>query len=323
MSHLPGQRTLVFLSPGLLLQGTSWSAVGDTMSLIDQAIRSRVVVNSLDARGLSPTPLRIAGPFQEFQMRVTDGTGGTYIRDANDLNGAMERLAATPKYIYVLGFSPQGIKEDGSFHALTVKLVSGHKLDVQARAGYMAPDAKELARRRKQPVSPDKAAAVQVDEAETKAIAAAIGIAPATKVEAHPEAALATAPAPVPPKASSTALAPTAPVRTEEITTHDEPVTFKVQSNLVEVPVIVRDRQGHAVGNLRQEDFRVFDKGNSSRSLSSPSRRRPRQPRRKHTLKTPLPKVPTRKAPTHPASPMDLPRHRCFLTALSPSYLTT
>ena len=261
MSHLPGQRTLVFISPGLLLQGTSWSAVGDTMSLIDQAIRSRVVVNSLDARGLSPTPLRIAGPFQEFQMRVTDGTGGTYIRDANDLNGAMERLAATPKYIYVLGFSPQGIKEDGSFHALTVKLVSGHKLDVQARAGYMAPDAKELARRRKQPVSPDKAAAVQVDEAETKAIAAAIGIAPATKVEAHPEAALATAPAPVPPKASSTALAPTAPVRTEEITTHDEPVTFKVQSNLVEVPVIVRDRQGHAVGNLRQEDFRVFDKG--------------------------------------------------------------
>jgi VWFA-related protein len=135
MSHLPGQRTLVFLSPGLLLQGTSWSAVGDTMSLIDQAIRSRVVVNSLDARGLSPTPLRIAGPFQEFQMRVTDGTGGTYIRDANDLNGAMERLAATPKYIYVLGFSPQGIKEDGSFHALTVKLVSGHKLDVQAPRG--------------------------------------------------------------------------------------------------------------------------------------------------------------------------------------------
>jgi VWFA-related protein len=47
----------------------------------------------------------------------------------------------------------------------------------------------------------------------------------------------------------------------DEISTRDEPVSFRAQTNLVEVPVIVRDRDGHAVGSLRQDSFRVFDKG--------------------------------------------------------------
>jgi VWFA-related protein len=46
-----------------------------------------------------------------------------------------------------------------------------------------------------------------------------------------------------------------------ELASRDEPTTFKVNVKLVVVRAVVRDSQGHAIGNLHQEDFQVFDKG--------------------------------------------------------------
>jgi len=44
-----------------------------------------------------------------------------------------------------------------------------------------------------------------------------------------------------------------------EMTTHDSAATFKVNVRLVEVRVVVRDSRGRAVGNLKKEDFQLFD----------------------------------------------------------------
>ena len=44
-----------------------------------------------------------------------------------------------------------------------------------------------------------------------------------------------------------------------ELDARDEVTTFKVKVNLVLVRVVVRDGQGRAVGNLRQEDFQLYD----------------------------------------------------------------
>ncbi len=46
-----------------------------------------------------------------------------------------------------------------------------------------------------------------------------------------------------------------------EMKTENGPATFQSKVNLVLVPVVVRDVQGHAVGTLKQENFHLFDKG--------------------------------------------------------------
>jgi hypothetical protein len=68
-----------------------------------------------------------------------DGTGGTFIQNSNDFDEGFRRVAEAPEYSYVLGFSPQGLKLDGNFHALKVTLKDSQRLSVQARRGYYAP----------------------------------------------------------------------------------------------------------------------------------------------------------------------------------------
>jgi len=48
---------------------------------------------------------------------------------------------------------------------------------------------------------------------------------------------------------------------TAEVTQRDAPFTFSTGVNLVLAPVVVRDRQGLAIGTLKKEDFQLFDKG--------------------------------------------------------------
>ncbi|HEY4088187.1 MAG TPA: VWA domain-containing protein [Bryobacteraceae bacterium] len=45
------------------------------------------------------------------------------------------------------------------------------------------------------------------------------------------------------------------------MTSQDAPVLFRSTSNLIPVPVVVRDSSGHAIGNLAVDDFQIFDNG--------------------------------------------------------------
>jgi len=81
---------------------------------------------------------------------LADGTGGTFFQNNNDLDEGFRRVSTAPEYYYVLGFSPQNLKLDGSFHNLKVTLKTPVKLTVQARRGYYAPkheaDASQVAK---------------------------------------------------------------------------------------------------------------------------------------------------------------------------------
>jgi VWFA-related protein len=141
MGEKPGQRILVLVSPGFIRPS---SMVGDS-SLIDQAIRSGVVINTLDARGLVAPPGGQAwDPRQEAAQsgilwELASGTGGKFINNTNDLGGALAKLTEAPEITYLLGFSPENLAPDGKFHSLKVN-VKERGLDVQARNGYYAPN---------------------------------------------------------------------------------------------------------------------------------------------------------------------------------------
>lgn len=156
LSTMPGQRSIVLVSPGFLITDSRW----DEVEIMDRAIRSSVLINSLDARGLytdaggdasqitydmgaGSTRMRYAHEAAltnaDVMAELADGTGGTFFQNSNDLVDGFKRLAEAPEYYYVLGFSPQNLKLDGSFHKLKVTLVNTSDLKMQVRRGYYAP----------------------------------------------------------------------------------------------------------------------------------------------------------------------------------------
>jgi VWFA-related protein len=174
MASLPGQRVMVLMSPGYDLgddvQENNWE-------FIDRAMRTAIVVNTIDARGLYTAEMlrdiaatpdmgltrnasgRPGGSENDFDYQsvestyrmqaqleaaqvlagIAASTGGTFFHNRNDLEAGMNQAMAAPSVSYVLGFSPQNLKVDGKFHKLKVTLKNGQKYQIQARNGYYAP----------------------------------------------------------------------------------------------------------------------------------------------------------------------------------------
>jgi hypothetical protein len=73
---------------------------------------------------------------------MANGTGGAFYQNDNDFDAGLKLLATPPDAVYHLGFSPQNLKMDGSFHGLKVVLKAASKIrgaDLNARKGYYAP----------------------------------------------------------------------------------------------------------------------------------------------------------------------------------------
>ena len=63
-----------------------------------------------------------------------------------------------------------------------------------------------------------------------------------------------------------------AQTQTGEVTTRDETPTFQSSVNLVRIPVVIRDKQGHTIGTFHKEDFQLPTTARRSTFRSSPSR---------------------------------------------------
>jgi VWFA-related protein len=162
MATLPGQRTLILVSPGFLTLEPE--ALTAESKIMDLAAQSNVTISALDARGLYTTEItaserspalgggslqtnseyhRSAMTLAENVMaELADGTGGTFFHNSNDLTAGFKGLAEVPEYVYVLEFSLGSMKSNGAYHRLKVK-VDRDGVRSQARRGYFAPKPKK------------------------------------------------------------------------------------------------------------------------------------------------------------------------------------
>jgi VWFA-related protein len=160
---MPGQRTIILISPGFI----TTAVLQEMNDVIDDAARNGVVINSMDGRELyvpaaiddieNPNSAAV-DPHNheelllkpEYERRdqaevsgvlgqLANGTGGTFFQNSNDLYAGFKQLAAPPEVFYLLGFTPQTLKADGAYHKLKVKIKDRKGLSIQARDGYYAP----------------------------------------------------------------------------------------------------------------------------------------------------------------------------------------
>jgi VWFA-related protein len=165
LAAMPGQRSIIFASPGFLTREDN----RERADVIDGAVRAQVIINSLDARGLytidpvgdisgpAPRPSSAPAKFafrssEQMEMsgvlsELADGTGGTFFHNRNDIDEGFRRMATPSEVLYVLGFSPQELKQDGKYHNLKVKLAAKNNYTVTARRGYFAPKIEEDSKR--------------------------------------------------------------------------------------------------------------------------------------------------------------------------------
>jgi VWFA-related protein len=157
---MPGQRSMVFMSPGFLTTTQEY----DVLRVIDRAAQQNVFINTLDSRGLytvdaigdisQPAPLHANATTSAMalQYRVDEqrtnsevlsdlaySTGGFYFRNNNDLEAGLVQTASEPEVSYLLAFVPFDVKNDGKFHSISVKMLTKEKYTVQARRGFFAP----------------------------------------------------------------------------------------------------------------------------------------------------------------------------------------
>lgn len=179
LAALPGQRSIVLVSPGFLVNS---NYLEEESKIIDRAEHDNIYINTLDARGLytvnpigditqdvpayaSQQTAGQASMYRSMGAMANDyvlrdlaaGTGGVAFINNNDLCAGLERTAGKPDTSYLLAYNPIGLKNDGKFHTIKVKLAgTKEKYSVQARRGFFAP---------KKDATPEDVAKQDIEEA--------------------------------------------------------------------------------------------------------------------------------------------------------------
>ena len=155
MAGLPGQRLMVLYSDGFSLMGRFGTPDSvDLQGAISKAVRSGVVIYSIDGKGLQPPPLfsaAYAGSYDQSMLGylsssekdMEDGmnalakdTGGQTFFNTNDLSGALSEALDSNRLYYVLGFYPPEKERGKGFKKFTVRIKDHPEYRVRTQKGY-------------------------------------------------------------------------------------------------------------------------------------------------------------------------------------------
>jgi VWFA-related protein len=160
MLPLRGRKVVAFFSGGFFLGSSRESSRRDLEVIADAALRSGVVVYTMDARGLLATPaigdasvggtynittnpgtrerieLRAMEAARDGMNALAEDTGGLAFFNRNDLGAALDRVIEDSTTYYRLGYEPQSSPRERGFRKIEVRVVGRSGLKVRTASGY-------------------------------------------------------------------------------------------------------------------------------------------------------------------------------------------
>jgi VWFA-related protein len=110
--------------------------------MLEQFRRSDCVIEAIDISGLRGMDLdaNAQRSGESSLALMARDTGGEVFRNSNDLGQALDEMAKRTSVTYVLSFQPEGLKADGSYHPIKVRLKDAPRgTHVTYRSGYYGP----------------------------------------------------------------------------------------------------------------------------------------------------------------------------------------
>ena len=162
LTEMPGQRIIAVLSDGFSLYASGGSPDRvDLDSTISRAVRSGVVIYTIDAKGLLPVPgigASSRGVKAEYEgyllgsmiaaeqesraglTALAKDTGGEFLHNNNDIGGLLKRALDENQFYYTMAYYPAGNEKSKDFRSISIKVKNHPEYHVRTQNGYSPED---------------------------------------------------------------------------------------------------------------------------------------------------------------------------------------
>jgi VWFA-related protein len=139
LAGMPGQRMIAIFSPGFTQNGRDgWPRYIEAQSVINRAVRSGIVLYSIDGNGLTadtPDPEK-----QDALVSLAKETGGEFYSNDNNLNGLLGRAFESNRFCYILAYYLKPASDADEFRSIKVRIRNHPEYSVRTPKGYSSSD---------------------------------------------------------------------------------------------------------------------------------------------------------------------------------------